>query len=254
MDKNKAVIKGDFVEISVTSKSLGTHIVRMDLTDYKTILNGRNIHIIKGARGRALYAVMNVYYNGKSRPRGIHREIMGNPSCEVDHIDEDGLNNCRSNLRLADRSQNGANISKPSSNTSGYKGVHFQKSANKYSVNITVRGKTLYGGLYDTAEEAAKCYDDLAKKHFGEYAKGNNIKDDVVPKRSIVKSETTGYKGVYLIQRKTCVRYQAKVSFQNRSIHIGFYKTPEEAALAYNKAAIKYHGDKAYVNVLNQKT
>lgn len=248
MDKNKAIIHKDRVEIIVTSPVLGVHSVFVNLFDYENVLFGKNIHVIKGKR--TFYAVMNVYYNGKSRPRAIHREIMGNPDCEVDHIDENGLNNCRDNLRFANRSQNGANISLLTNNKSGFKGVSYNKKANKWESYITVLGKRIYGGLFNTAQEAARNYDVLSQKHFGQFAKGNGMDSTIIPKKSINKSQTTGYKGVYEVKRKTIIVYQAVLWINSKKKHIGFYKSPEEAAFAYNEVAIKYQKDKAYVNII----
>lgn len=90
----------------------------------------------------------------------------------VDHIDGDPLNNTRSNLRHADKSQNGANRKViQSNNTSGYKGITRRK--NRWLAQIGVHGKKMHLGSFLTREEAAEAYNAAAQKYFGEYARLN---------------------------------------------------------------------------------
>jgi hypothetical protein len=93
---------------------------------------------------------------------------------EIDHKDGDGLNNQRSNLRLASKKQNQANRGAPTNNRSGYKGV----SANGrggWRASIFVDGKTRRVGDYDTPLEAARAYNQAALAAFGEFAKLNEV-------------------------------------------------------------------------------
>lgn len=73
---------------------------------------------------------------------------------EIDHQDEDKLNNRIDNLRLANRPQNSANRGKPVSNSSGFKGVSFNKLSGKGEAYITHLRKRVYLGLYNSPEEA----------------------------------------------------------------------------------------------------
>lgn len=93
----------------------------------------------------------------------------------VDHIDGNGLNNRRDNLRLATQRQNICNKSIQRNNTTGYKGVHFHKKAKKYTVSFKINGRSLYGGIFVNIIEAAKRYNELAIKYYGEFAKLNPI-------------------------------------------------------------------------------
>ena len=96
----------------------------------------------------------------------MHREILEAPEgSEVDHINGNGLDNRRSNLRFATRQQGQANRRVFNNSQSGYKGVHFDKQMGKWKMVFSVH--------FDSAEEAAKMYDDLARIVFGEYAKTN---------------------------------------------------------------------------------
>lgn len=86
---------------------------------------------------------------------------------EVDHIDRDILNNQRSNLREVTTSQNGHNKIAPITNTSGYKGVHWNKQKNKWQARLTISRDgvkhTHHIGFYSTPEAAAHNYNIFAK-------------------------------------------------------------------------------------------
>ena len=91
----------------------------------------------------------------------------------VDHIDGNGLNNSRSNLRICDRTQNCYNRKPRSNSQTGYRGVG-KIGKNTWCARITPRDqKQTIIGYYKTAEEAAYAYDEKAKQLFGEFAKLN---------------------------------------------------------------------------------
>jgi hypothetical protein len=123
----------------------------------------------RSSDGRRYYAVRN---DGGRLVR-MHRVIMGNPRGKVDHADADGLNNSRSNLRLATTAQNGANNRLASNNTSGFRGVSWNKAHRKWQVGIECNGKRHAKCWIDTAEEAARIYDTMARELHGEYARLN---------------------------------------------------------------------------------
>lgn len=104
----------------------------------------------------------------------MHRLIMNAPMhMQVDHINGNGLDNRKSNLRLTTNQMNQANKGINKNNTSGYKGVTFNKQCKKYLVQITFNHENIYLGLYDSPIEAAKAYDKKAFELFGEYARLN---------------------------------------------------------------------------------
>jgi hypothetical protein len=91
------------------------------------------------------------------------------PPNETDHINGDKADNRWTNLRLATRSQNQANLRKMATNTSGYKGVRWHKG--KWEAKITVNGQQKYLGYFDCPATAHAVYAEAAKKHFNEFAR-----------------------------------------------------------------------------------
>lgn len=89
----------------------------------------------------------------------------------VDHIDNNSLNNRRTNLRLATRDQNMANSKRNARNQSGYKGVYRHSSGNKWVAQIQIGTTPTYLGLFDTAELASAAYNKTLKDAYGEYAR-----------------------------------------------------------------------------------
>jgi len=106
----------------------------------------------------------------------MHRFLLNAPSSlVVDHIDGDGLNNCRSNIRLATPSQNSMNQRVAVSNKTGYKGVHFVGTMGKYRATIRVGGKSIHLGYFENREHAAMSYNAAARQYFGEFAQLNRV-------------------------------------------------------------------------------
>ena len=88
----------------------------------------------------------------------------------VDHIDGNPRNNRRENLRFASSAENARNMALKSSNTSGFKGVSYFRSRQKYRATIKVDYKQHHLGYYERAEDAARAYDEAARYFFGEFA------------------------------------------------------------------------------------
>lgn len=93
------------------------------------------------------------------------------PISEIDHINLDPSDNCWTNLRLATHSQNGSNKRRAAGNTSGFKGVSWDKNRKKWAAKIKVKGKAMTLGRFNTAETAYDAYCDAARKHFGQFAR-----------------------------------------------------------------------------------
>ena len=90
---------------------------------------------------------------------------------EVDHKDLNPINNRWDNLREATHAQNNQNKPMRPDNTSGYKGVTFDKSRNKWAAVIRNNGVQHHLGRFDTAQEAGAAYQRAAREHHGEFAR-----------------------------------------------------------------------------------
>ncbi len=108
----------------------------------------------------------------------LHREILGLSGLrepDVDHINTDGLDNRRANLRTCTRSQNMANrrnLGAPGT-SSRYLGVSWHKKARKWSASYTLKAKSVYVGLFDSEADAARARDAAAREAFGGFATQN---------------------------------------------------------------------------------
>ena len=93
------------------------------------------------------------------------------PTADIDHWNLNRTDNRFCNLREATNSENHANMRARADNTSGFKGVYFHKPNRKWVTQITVIGKRIYLGSFDTKGSAHAAYAAAAKQHFGEFAR-----------------------------------------------------------------------------------
>lgn len=146
------------------------HVAFVDDEDFAA-LSGYRWHYVAG------YAVRCPRKGEGGRKIRMHRQILGvSPGVVVDHINGYGLDNQRKNLRVCTQRQNQFNRGKIKTRkaTSIYKGVWLAKAkTNPWRAHIRVNGKPTYIGSFATEEDAARAYDQAARKHHGEFARLN---------------------------------------------------------------------------------
>lgn len=114
--------------------------------------------------------------NGKQITIHMHRVIAERMEIKSpDHTDQNGLNNQRNNLREATISQQAINRNLQSINTSGYRGVCWNKHAKKWIARICTNKIGIHLGYFDNIKDAARAYNEAAIKYFGEFAVLNKI-------------------------------------------------------------------------------
>lgn len=102
----------------------------------------------------------------------MHRLIAGTqPDMHTDHIDGNGINNARSNLRSATPMQNVQNTRITARNNSGVKGVWFHKQSGRWTSQVKVLGKSIHLGLYATIEEASAAYAQAITQYHGKFGR-----------------------------------------------------------------------------------
>jgi hypothetical protein len=123
-------------------------------------------------RSRNVYAARNFRVaEGRSGIQYLHSFISGYPM--ADHINGNGLDNRRENLRDATPSQNCYNAPIRRDSSSGFKGVSPCKQTGRWQVRISANGRNRRIGRYRTAEEAARAYDEAARNLHGLFARLN---------------------------------------------------------------------------------
>ncbi len=105
---------------------------------------------------------------------GMHRFLMdAGQRKEVDHINGNGLDNRRSNLRLCNRQQNSFNRGAHRGHSSKYKGVSFRKGIARFRATISLNNRKIHLGHFVIEEDAARAYDKAALELHGEFARLN---------------------------------------------------------------------------------
>lgn len=178
---------------------------------------------------------------GKAPGRMMHQCVLPAPAGHmVDHLNQNKLDNRKSNLRLATHQDNMRNTKAKANKAtkSVFKGVF--KQGNGWQASISVDYKQIYLGFFGTQREAAKAYNDAAQKYHGEFAHLNDLSiltdADDPDIRTPQKSRYTGV-SFHKKQRK----WSAYVCYQKQQKVIGSFATELEAAQARDDY-VKAHG------------
>lgn len=172
----------------IKSKTHGNHYFYFDKEDLDFVNKHKwYIHKINDV----LYVRTNIRYSTKSTH--FHRLLIPYWK-QIDHINHNGLDNRRSNLREVNRAQNNMNGRKQKRKTSSkYKGVCYLKtkynSKNKWLAHIKIQQSFKWLAQFETEDEAAYAYNIAARYLFKEYANENPVKISSKEKRLFVKNK-----------------------------------------------------------------
>lgn len=153
---------------------------------FTAIVDDCDYEIVSKFKWRALVCQHTIYAYGRIKinkeiiPILMHRFILGlgnDDVFEVDHINGNGLDNRRLNLRPCTSQQNKRNMKRRSDNTSGFKGVTWNIERKRWISQIGINGTTKRIGRFKNKIEAANAYDKKAKEIFGEFARPNFQED-----------------------------------------------------------------------------
>lgn len=116
-------------------------------------------------------------YARKSSPKMYMHRLIMNPDkkLQVDHKNHNRLDNRRQNLRVCTEEQNKFNMSDRKDNTSGFRGVTWNKEKHKWTAQIGFKGTTKNLGHHLDKIEAAKAYNTVAQQLFGDFARLNEV-------------------------------------------------------------------------------
>lgn len=152
---------------------------------YEAIIDAADAPMVAGRNWACLVAkradgsIRSVYAytqpprgDGHRKPVYLHRHILGlTGEMQADHIDCDGLNNRRANLRPASHLENQRNCRLSIRNTSGVKGVYFSRPTRKWVAQIRTGGGVKRLGSYETIEAASAAYAAASQQHHGDFGR-----------------------------------------------------------------------------------
>jgi hypothetical protein len=158
--------------VPLYGKKAAGRIALVDDEDYELVMQRRWYLWESPQRSGGPYAVtaLRLAEAGRSGAMAyMHKMLTGWE--ETDHINGNGLDNQRSNLRPVTRKQNQHHRRGDKGTSSRFKGVHWEKRTGKWRAGISGAGVgNLKLGRFASEEEAARAYDDAARQHYGEYA------------------------------------------------------------------------------------
>lgn len=148
---------------------------------HEAVVDAADVHLVNGFNWKAskdhrhIYAVRKIRTEaGGHRHIRMHRAILCatvDSGLDVDHINGNGLDNRRCNIRFCTKAQNARNQQLSNRNTSGCKGVYFDKNSNKWRARIMVDKKFISLGYYSSIENASFAYEKASIEHHGEFSR-----------------------------------------------------------------------------------
>lgn len=161
-------IEYTIIELSKTGINAGKYFAIVDECDADLADLNWSILLTKDKKPRYAVRKYGIFLHRIILGRILYRDLLS--SEEVDHIDGNGLNCIRSNLRLATHAQNMQNQGKYANNTSGFKGVSWNKQHQKWVASIQINNKPIHLGLFITKELAYEAYCKAADKFHQDFA------------------------------------------------------------------------------------
>lgn len=159
--KRPVRIDGDIAYVSLTKGYVAT----IDSADVNAVAGWNWCAFV---RGETVYAVRSA----SRKTIYMHRALISPPDgCVVDHVDGNGLDNRRANLRVGSQMQNTWNSRTKRSNTSGVKGVCFDRSRAKWIAHIRCGGKRINLGRFDNIRDAEAAYRAASMRIHGQFSR-----------------------------------------------------------------------------------
>lgn len=203
--------------------------VLIDDEDYDRVM-GHNWHYTSNNPKRPYFS-FSKRDKGERNWTSLHRFILNAPKgTVVDHISGNTLDNRKCNLRITDWTGNARNHGIADTNTSGYRGVHFDKQKKRWRAVICYNNKGISLGYYPSIELAAFVYEEAAKVLFGEYHRDLGV--------CIIPELSTEYIPDCRLQCNDN-GYFAVIKYDGRTHYLSGYATKEAAQLAYKELRAK---------------
>jgi hypothetical protein len=158
---------GDWLEVDISTPTHKNAIMKIDKVDYEFIRSAHKgrMHAYKALHQKYLYVNIKI----RCVATRVHRLLLPDSVC-VDHINHDGMDNRRVNIRSCTQRENNKNIGMRKDNTSGFVGVSFVKKIGKWNAALQVDKKYIGLGNFLIKQDAIDARIAGEKKYFGEYA------------------------------------------------------------------------------------
>lgn len=151
------------------------YVAIVDDEDYEAVANYKWYALVSTRKDSSVlvYAARSATINGHRRTLLMHKMLFEtSPGQEIDHIDCNGTNNTRANLRICTKAQNQYN-QQQRKGSSKYKGVYWNKPRKKWQAYIHIDGIAHFLGRFESEDDAANAYNVAASQNFGNFARIN---------------------------------------------------------------------------------